>query len=928
MNRTLRRCLVPLLSLTTAVGMALVVTAAPGRSVSVDESYLIPPTRTLAITGHGYGHGHGMSQYGAQGAALKGLTWKQIVAFYYPGTRLARGTGEIRVLVTADTSTDVAVAPRSGLSVRDRGTGRTYRLPTISGLTSWRLNVSGTKTVIGYKTSRWHSYEPGGLRALVGDGEFFASGPITLQLPSGSRQYRGMLRSASPSKGSSARDTVNVLSLDEYVKGVVPSEMPASWKPEAVRAQAVAARTYATWSRDSNASRYYQICDTTACQVYRGMSAEDSRSNAAVDATAGQILTYKGKPAFSQFSSSNGGWTSAGSVPYLPAKADPYDAVAGNKGHSWKTTVPVSTLEKRYSLGTLQRIRITSRDGHGDWRGRVNTMVLDGSRKDVTISGDTFRGIYGLRSRWFTFGSTAPTLPQAPGPVAAAALPERLSVTGSGWPDLVVRARSGGAMYVLPTAGLTGFGSRVVTGSGWNGLDQVAAVGDVTGDGKGDVLGRLARDGITRVYPGDGAGHVLSGRTPTTLFRYVDKLVGVGDFDKDGNNDVVARQGSGPRALYLFRGNDSGRFALPVLIAPDLHRFTDLVSPGDFDGDGLPDLIAKGSDTALWLFKGHKAGQLGGPVKLSVGGAQFDEFAGAGDYTRDGRTDLVARNAATGRTYLIPGDGHGGFTHYLGPFEDAKGLSMLSGGDLTGTSDPDLVGRDSAGRLVVVPHNGRDTFTSRITSGTSLRDATALLSVGDWNGDGDADLVTRENGGDSLWLRPGTGRGTWGARVSMGGSGWKGLSQLAAVGDVTGDGHPDLAGRTASGFMRIYAGNGRSGFVRAYSAGNSLRSYNQVGGTGIWNALNLPGATLVAGDGTFVPFAGGTAAEITFARAAGPGSRYDWRLGVGDVDGDRVSDLLVRDRARHYLWLLPGSGAGFGPPRFLKAGFGGYDLIG
>ena len=141
--------------------------------------------------------------------------------------------------------------------------------------------------------------------------------------PSGNRTYRGALRSATPVPGGTARDTVNVLTMDDYVRGVIPTEMPASWQPEAVKAQAVAARTYATWSRSQYPTRYYQICDTSYCQVYGGLGAEDARSNAAVTATARQILTYDGKPAFTQFSSSSGGWTSAGSVPYLAAKRRP-----------------------------------------------------------------------------------------------------------------------------------------------------------------------------------------------------------------------------------------------------------------------------------------------------------------------------------------------------------------------------------------------------------------------------------------------------------------------------------------------------------------------------------------------------------------------------------------------------------------------------
>jgi stage II sporulation protein D len=378
--------------------------ASPAGAVSTDQSYWTPLQKRIVVRGHGYGHGHGMSQYGAQGAATSGLGYRQIIDFYYPGTTWSKVRGQVRVLISADTSSDVVVSPAAGLTLRDLGDGATYELPRIAGVKRWRINVgTGNKSVIGYETGRWHRWKPGGKVALVGDGEFFASTPLTLWTPYGSKRYRGVLRSASPTNGAGYRDTVNLLSMDEYVKGVVPYEMPASWKPEAVKAQAVAARTYATWSREQNKHRYYQICDTTACQVYGGVGGEDSRSNAAVDATRQEILTYGGRPAFTQFSSSSGGWTSAGSVPYLPAKPDPYDGWAGNPVHDWSMTVDAGRLERSYpSIGSLRRIRVVSRDGNGEWEGRVHSVVLDGSRADVTISGDSFRWMYGLRSSWFS----------------------------------------------------------------------------------------------------------------------------------------------------------------------------------------------------------------------------------------------------------------------------------------------------------------------------------------------------------------------------------------------------------------------------------------------------------------------------------------------------------------------------------------------
>jgi SpoIID/LytB domain protein len=346
-----------------------------------------------------------MSQHGAQGAARRGLTYRQILAFYYPGTRRSTVSTGLRVLLTADTTPDLQVRPRAGLTLRDRGDDATYRLPRLGGVTRWRVAVRGGRNVVEYDRGGWHRWRPGGRAALVGGAAFYAPGPVTLVTPSGDRAYRGRLRAVAPTPGSADRDTVNVVPLESYVKGVIPAEMPASWHPQAVRAQAVAARTYAVWNRDQNPSRYYQICDTTACQVYGGVAAEHPLASAAVDATAGEVRTWRGAAAFTQFSASSGGWTAAGSAPYLPARRDPYDDWPGNTVHDWTVRVRASTLERAYpAIGTLRRIRVTSRDGHGEWGGRVLRAVLVGGKARRVVTGDAVRSAAGLRSTWFRVG--------------------------------------------------------------------------------------------------------------------------------------------------------------------------------------------------------------------------------------------------------------------------------------------------------------------------------------------------------------------------------------------------------------------------------------------------------------------------------------------------------------------------------------------
>ena len=407
----MRRLVLATLATVTAVTSTIAVTGAREQAdarVTVNQVYPVPASGTYTVRGHGYGHGHGMSQYGAYGAALKGLNAQKILAFYYPGTvrTVVQGSnGIIRVLITGD-SDAVTVAPRSGLRVRDLGTGgTTYVLPTAAVHKRWRLVAAtpATDRVEYFDGSAWKAYKPGGRTALHGTGEFFSpDGPVTLYADSGQKVYRGALRSARPTATTTARDTVNVLGLDAYVKGVIPREMPTSWHKYAVRAQAVAARTYAAFEREAVPTRYFHVWDTTRSQVYGGVSAETADGNAAADWTAGQIRTYEGKPAFTQFSSSNGGWSSAGSRPYLVHKQDPYEAAVNNPKANWSVSLSAAKIRNTYpGIGKLLRVRVTRREGDGDWQGRVQTIVLEGEKGKKPLTGDQFRSAFGLYSTWF-----------------------------------------------------------------------------------------------------------------------------------------------------------------------------------------------------------------------------------------------------------------------------------------------------------------------------------------------------------------------------------------------------------------------------------------------------------------------------------------------------------------------------------------------
>lgn len=365
------------------------------------------PDRALTVTGRGYGHGIGMSQYGAEGAARRGLSYREILRFYYPGTRFVRRHAFVRVHLTDDTSDPVVVRDAPGLKVRDRRDGRTFRLPDGDGARSWRIvAVSGhpVRSAVQYRDDDgWHRWPLPGRRLFRGDGAFRRRGPLRLVLPEGDvRPYRGSLRAAAPTRGDAERDTVNILRIQNYLKGVVPQEMPASWSQPALRAQAVAARSYALRLIRNGGHEHYDLCDTTACQVYDGYGAEESSTNAAVAATGGVALAYHGAPALTMFSSSSGGWTASGGTPYLSAHRDRYDRWSGNPMRSWSLGVAPGRLEHAYpSLGRFERARITRRNGHGAWGGRVLRVRLIGTRANVRVSGEDLRWALGLPSDWF-----------------------------------------------------------------------------------------------------------------------------------------------------------------------------------------------------------------------------------------------------------------------------------------------------------------------------------------------------------------------------------------------------------------------------------------------------------------------------------------------------------------------------------------------
>ncbi|MNY07282.1 Amidase enhancer precursor [compost metagenome] len=222
------------------------------------------------------------------------------------------------------------------------------------------------------------------------------------------KTYRGELEVR---MGAGALTVVNEVPLEAYLYGVVPAEVIPSWHPEALKAQAVAARTYAVAHLGQFASLGYDLKATVASQVYGGTKLERPSTNKAVDDTRGRILTYLGKPIEAVYSDSSGGFTESclevwgKAVPYLQAVPD-FDQQSPR--YVWETTITpdrfAPALQKLgLSIGELVSIEPLERS----YSGRLKRARLTGTAGTAEVGGEKLRFAFGLRSTFFNVARQA-----------------------------------------------------------------------------------------------------------------------------------------------------------------------------------------------------------------------------------------------------------------------------------------------------------------------------------------------------------------------------------------------------------------------------------------------------------------------------------------------------------------------------------------
>lgn len=399
--------------------------ATPDRSGARLDTQAVTGAPMLNIIGKGFGHGRGMGQWGALGYATAWhIPYPVVLDHYYGDTSagVVNSDFDIKVRLSAHDNKSFVVAADAGNLMTSITGNETYRTVLFQPEPDGRWTVWAGGDCAG-SWGWWH------VGASTGQVKFWLDGAdpaaqdrsqwFAMCTPDGLRYYRGTGETVRTPVRTGVVNNVNV---ELYLRGVVPREMPASWGDrewpwgiQALAVQAVAARSYVL--TEERAPTYWHTCDYAACQVYGGAATwdpvnggrllEDHRSNEAIINTRGEVrVRADGSTARTEYSASTGGHTAGGA---FPAVLDQGDPLPDNPNYLWTYKVSAKALQEQFpTIGTLQRITVTGRNGLGEWGGRVTEVRLEGTTGVATTDGDTVNFYLGLGTDWFDIVSLTP----------------------------------------------------------------------------------------------------------------------------------------------------------------------------------------------------------------------------------------------------------------------------------------------------------------------------------------------------------------------------------------------------------------------------------------------------------------------------------------------------------------------------------------
>lgn len=614
--------------------------------------------QVFRIEGGGFGHGIGMSQYGALGYAQQGTSYPDILAHYFQQTAIQTlgQPGEVRIWLGADTTApaDMVFTPSGPTDIVVTGSGVIGQAPANKTITV--TAVSGKFNVAIQDGASFNQ--------VGGDGNnvYIAYNGNPIRLDSSGNQYKyGQIELSIPADNH-LRAVLTNISMEQYLYGL--GEVPSSWPADALKAQVVAARTYALekYNRlgfirsDCGCTLWRDVRDQNYVGWDKEIGSNGDKWVAAVNQTAGQTITYQGNPIQAFYSSSSGGHTENSenvfvqNLPYLRGVPDPYDAANGqNSLHSWSRDISFADMQNYVnsssstSVGTLSNVEFLNPLGVSGRVIKVNGsgggVRITGSGGTKRVSGDSFRSVVNAAS--------TPTK-----------LPSSLMRIGGNGPY----GNFPGGVYVAAGRLAGGDTDRIVTGADRGGGPHVRVL---TATGEGTGVEFMAYD------PGFKGG----------------VRVAVCNFGDSGVKIVAAPGPSGGPHIRSFNANGTpvgnGFFAYDP-------GFTDgvYVACGDVDPNNPGDEIITG------------AGAGGGPHVgvFTKDGQKLSEFFAYGPSFHGGVRVAVAGNL------IVTGAGPGGGPHVglftnlgvpvAGWYAYGSGFTggvYVGGGNVTGDAAPEVI---------------------------------------------------------------------------------------------------------------------------------------------------------------------------------------------------------------------------------------------
>ncbi|MER5752349.1 VCBS repeat-containing protein [Streptomyces sp. NPDC002088] len=496
---------------------------------------------------------------------------------------------------------------------------------------------------------------------------------------------------------------------------------------------------------------------------------------------------------------------------------------------------------------------------------------------------------------------------------ADATTPARGDFNGDGTSDLVYR-NVAGQLYVN-----TGSAETMVLDSDVAKVKDVLTPGDLDSDGVQDVL-TLSPSGVLYFHTGLYArtpGGLGSYRTVASGWQIYNKVTAPGDLNGDGKADLLARTPAG--SLYYYPGKGTGAFGSRVLVGTGWQQYDELIGAGDLNGDGVGDLLARTPTGVLYRYLGKKGGTFSTRVKDSkTEWASYNQIIGGGDWDGNGKTDLLARDFS-GALWFYPGNGNGTFGTRSARSKGWGNVTQFAGaGNNPHFGKFGTMARTSAGSVYSYQVTGTGTLTSKLLVGEAWPSATTRLAyASSLRQNGLADLVVESVSSGKL-----TNPAFYALSDPTLATGSTSYNRIVGPGDVTGDGKGDLLAVTTAGTLYLYAGDGSGTTVASrVKISTGWERYNAVVGAGDFTGDGRPDLMARDTSGVLWRYAGTGVASTPFSARVKVGSgwqQYKKLFSPGDANGDGKADLMATNSSGA-LYFYAGTGTGGFKSRVTKA---------